>query len=83
MSGVLKFRVRPEEFRINRAKAIKMVEVGVFSVFGWVAYTETGISDVVNEFITSLPWLDGLLQNELVKVFVIAIIIWYVKDVLD
>ena len=78
-----KFKIQRNEYIINKKKLKKFLGIGITAVAGWMIYTKTGFDKAVENFFLNLPYIGDLLQYDVVKVFLISIIIWYIKDILD
>ncbi len=77
-----KFNIERNEVKITKKKLKKFLGVGLTAVAGYFIYTRF-LSVYIEKILFSIPILKDLLQFTLFKVFLLAIVIYYVKDIVD
>ncbi len=78
-----KFKIEKNEYVINKQRLCKFAGIGLSSVVGYLLYTKTGFDDFFENILFSIPILKDLLQFTLVKVFLISIVLYYIKNIID
>lgn len=72
-----------KEIRITKKKLKRFLGIGITAIIGWLIYTRTGFDKAVENLLMNIPILNQLLQFELFKVFALAIVLYYLKDIID
>ncbi len=77
-----KFKIEKAEVRIDKQKLKKFLGIGITSVFGYYIYTQ-GIDKLIRSLLEFIPFINELFQIIWVKVFVLSILIYYVRNAID
>lgn len=78
-----KFKINGSEYAIDKRKGQKLLGVGLTTVVLWAIYTKTGIEAIIENFFMSIPIISFIMQYDIFKVFVIAVVLYYIRDLLD
>ena len=79
-----KFNIqRNELLRFDRARKAKILGVGISAVVAYYAYTASGFDLKFEHFIMGIPFIGELMKITLFKVFIISMLLYVIKDVID